>query len=262
MTMARLGWLALPLVLAPAAAAALDRVPVPPQRPERPVVAPAPPPQSPQPAKPSPRRAGPNAPADAATAEPVPIGGPPFSLTAARACEAKLSKRNVAFKVLDPIVGEDRCGAQRPLRLDRLSPDIALSGPVTLRCAAALALASWVQETVAPAAVLHLGARLTGIDVGTSYQCRRRNNSATGKISEHGFANGIDLTGFTFAERPPVAIIGRVDSAAPERAFQAAARGAACAYFTTVLGPGTDEAHSTHLHLDMAFRSGGYRLCQ
>ncbi len=48
----------------------------------------------------------------------------------------------------------------------------------------------------------------------------------------------------------------------PERALQAGIRGGACAFFTTVLGPTTNAAHSDHFHLDMAERSSGFRLCE
>ena len=39
-------------------------------------------------------------------------------------------------------------------------------------------------------------------------------------------------------------------------------RQSACARFTTVLGPGSDKDHETHLHVDLAERRGGYRMCQ
>jgi Extensin-like protein C-terminus len=35
-----------------------------------------------------------------------------------------------------------------------------------------------------------------------------------------------------------------------------------CARFTTVLGPGSDWYHEDHIHLDLAERRGGYRICQ
>ena len=40
------------------------------------------------------------------------------------------------------------------------------------------------------------------------------------------------------------------------------ARAAGCLFFTTVLGPGSNDAHDDHLHLDVAARRGGWRLCQ
>jgi hypothetical protein len=44
----------------------------------------------------------------------------------------------------------------------------------------------------------------------------------------------------------------------------AAFRTAACGWFTTVLGPGSDAAHADHLHLDIQPHgsSNRYRICQ
>jgi hypothetical protein len=41
-------------------------------------------------------------------------------------------------------------------------------------------------------------------------------------------------------------------------------RQAACGWFTTVLGPGSDEAHHDHLHVDIQQHgsSDRYRICQ
>ena len=44
--------------------------------------------------------------------------------------------------------------------------------------------------------------------------------------------------------------------------FLNAISASACGYFTTVLGPGSDAAHSDHLHLDLALRSiPEFRIC-
>ena len=39
-------------------------------------------------------------------------------------------------------------------------------------------------------------------------------------------------------------------------------RDAACARFSTVLGPGSDGYHESHVHLDLAERRSGHRMCQ
>ncbi len=36
----------------------------------------------------------------------------------------------------------------------------------------------------------------------------------------------------------------------------------ACARFTTVLGPGSDGFHESHLHVDLAERHNHYKICQ
>ena len=35
-----------------------------------------------------------------------------------------------------------------------------------------------------------------------------------------------------------------------------------CARFTTVLGPGSDGYHENHVHMDLAERASGHRMCQ
>jgi hypothetical protein len=44
--------------------------------------------------------------------------------------------------------------------------------------------------------------------------------------------------------------------------FREELRKDACAKFTTVLGPGSDGYHEEHIHLDLAERRNGYRICQ
>jgi hypothetical protein len=95
------------------------------------------------------------------------------------------------------------------------------------------------------------------IAIGTSYECRNQNRQASGKLSEHAFANGVDISGFEFKGRKALQI-GEHPAGTPDALFQAAIRTQACAYFTTVLGPGSDPAHATHLHLDLRSRGRGF----
>ncbi len=188
--------------------------------------------------------------------------GPVFDLTRTKSCETALKKAGTRFELLQPISEKTPCGAKRPLLLKSLPMAVEVPDGVKVRCEVAMALSKWMTETVVPSAKLHLGAKVTAIDISTSYQCRRRNNGETGKYSEHAFANAVDVAGFRFEDRDRLAIAVRLGNSDPDRAFQAAIRGASCAYFTTVLGPTTNASHADHLHLDLAERRSGYRLCQ
>ena len=86
--------------------------------------------------------------------------------------------------------------------------------------------------------------------------------SATGKLSAHAEGLAIDIAGFEFANGSTLRIGSEV-GAAPDPAL-AALRTAACGWFTTILGPGSDEAHHDHLHVDIQQHgsSGNYRICQ
>jgi hypothetical protein len=56
----------------------------------------------------------------------------------------------------------------------------------------------------------------------------------------------------------------RVELTDPQvsKEFRETLRKSACARFNTVLGPGSDGYHENHVHVDLAERRGGYRMCQ
>jgi hypothetical protein len=134
---------------------------------------------------------------------------------------------------------------------------VVLAPAATLRCPMAEAVVRWIRDEVAPAAAT-LGSPARTIVTATSYDCRERDRVPGAKLSEHGRANALDLRGLTLANGSAV---GLTDKAASKE-FRELIRQSACNTFTTVLGPGSDDFHSTHIHLDLIERKGGYRLCQ
>ena len=201
-------------------------------------------------------------------AEPETDAGPPERLRLAlprvelEACLARLDALGVTWERAEPITDEASadCGIENPLTVSEILPGLALEPPATLRCETAEALALWSHVIVRPAAgrLSERGA-LTAIRQGTGYYCRPR---ADGALSEHSFGNAVDIMAFVFADGPPIAVEPRERDGTMAEAFQDAVRAGACLWFTTVLGPGTDEDHADHLHLDIKARTGGFRLCQ
>ena len=174
------------------------------------------------------------------------------------ACRVRLKRLGVAFEPLPAIVN-GQCGTPLPLKVTAL-PDVALPQSATLTCAAAEALARWTTE-VQVAAERELKQPLTGIAIGTSYECRGQNHDVEAKLSEHAFANGVDVMSFTVAGRPAI-VVGAMQEGSAEGRFLDAARSRACGFFRTVLGPGSNAAHANHFHLDERERTAGHRLCQ
>lgn len=177
-------------------------------------------------------------------------------------CQAELKALMVQFTPLDPIIADGGCGVAHPVAVAALGGGISLSETATLSCPMAVSLAKWVKQAVDPLAKLYLQDELTTLGVSTSYQCRTRNGVSSAKLSEHAFANGLDVHFFETDGADRVTVQERDANSGMSARFQAAARGAACAYFTTVLGPMTNAAHDNHFHLDMRVRKGGYRLCE
>lgn len=206
---------------------------------------------------------------EAAPAEkkPDPIADvpPPEPLSDAEiaACEAELTRLGAVFEPLDPIAGEGGCGVPQPYDLTEPAPGVDLDPGTQLTCPAALATARWVRDVAQPAArALGEGVALSGIAHASTYVCRSRNNQAGAKISEHARGSAIDISRFEFVGHDPLPIVPRQGKGNIEEAFQRAVQAGACLHFTTVLGPGSDAFHNDHLHLDLAERRSGYRLCQ
>jgi hypothetical protein len=154
---------------------------------------------------------------------------------------------------------ERSCAAKDVVILSELPGPVAVSPPSPMVCPVAEALAGWSAEAILPKAEEHLQERPGKLKIGTSYECR--NQRSGGKLSEHAFGNAVDLMGFEFGKRAAIPVAAHPSGSA-EQKFQDEIRRAACQFFTTVLGPGSDAAHADHLHLDLRARKAGYRICQ
>jgi hypothetical protein len=184
---------------------------------------------------------------------------PPEAVPEALACAERLA--GIArYRPLPRQTADAPCTAVDLVQLDRVvMPDrttVALTPPPTLRCGMAEAVAEWVRGDVAPAAA-ELGAPLKAITDNDSYNCRPRNNVRGAKLSEHGKGNALDVTAVRLGN-------GRTFNLTDRRVaklFRERMRADACGRFSTVLGPG-DPYHADHIHLDLAERSNGYKICQ
>ena len=127
----------------------------------------------------------------------------------------------------------------------------------TLRCSMAEAIALWVRTDLG-AALAELGSVSVAITNGGSYNCRGRNNDASAKISEHGRGNAFDLGPVKLADGAVIDLSNRFTP----QSFRQRLRNDTCNRFSTVLGPGSDPYHANHIHLDLAERARGYRICQ
>jgi hypothetical protein len=131
-----------------------------------------------------------------------------------------------------------------------------------LSCAMAERLARFAVEAALPIAVSAFGKPLASISTGPGYECRPRNRVAGAKISSHGQGNAADIVTMELAGGQKI-IVEKPDGAAAV-SFLASLRTAACVSFNTVLGPGSDPSHASHIHLDIEPRGkkGNSRFCQ
>lgn len=178
------------------------------------------------------------------------------------ACIGALKAGGAIVEEIPAIGPENGCGIARPIVLKRLSGDIGITPEATLRCETALQLQRWTSGALIPAITAGMpDKKLTGLEQASGYVCRNRNGAANGKVSEHAYGNAVDIAAFIFSDGSRMDIAPREKDSTIEGALQRAAVATACLYFTTVLDPGSDAAHETHLHLDVIKRKGGYRYC-
>jgi hypothetical protein len=177
------------------------------------------------------------------------------------ACRLRLTAALATAPSLPPITGPGECGVPDMVRLEAVVlPDqsrVAIAPPAILRCTMAEAIVSWVREEAAPRA-LDLGSSLKTLTNLASFDCRGRNGIVGAKLSEHGKGNALDIRSLRLADGRMVEL---TDPQVPKD-FREGLRQSVCARFMTVLGPGSDGYHEEHVHVDLAERRGGYRICE
>jgi hypothetical protein len=226
---------------------------IPPLPPPRPTEAPAP-------AKP---------PAPQIQAEPAPKAEAPPAVSEADSCLAAL--RAAGFEVEPaepPELPNELCQIEAPVKLKavpvptRRETLVRLTDQPLLACRFAGPFGRWIGDLVAPLVAGIKGTELKAIRTGPGFECRNRNGAATGKLSAHAEGLAIDIAGFEFTNGSTLQINPETGNGTDPAL--AALRTAACGWFTTILGPGSDEAHKNHLHVDILQHgsSDRYRICQ
>lgn len=175
-------------------------------------------------------------------------------------CDKRLEKI-AAIELIPRLVGPGTCGGPDIVRIDAVllagGKRVEVKPGPHLRCPMAEQFALWLRDDAVPR-VAAAGAVLKTLEAYESFECRGRNRKMLGKVSEHGMANAVDVKGFTFADNRYFHLTDLM----ADKALRTSIREGVCARFTTVLGPGSDGYHEQHIHLDLAERRNGFRICQ
>jgi hypothetical protein len=244
--------LALTLMVGPAATAAPESVPLP---------------------RPRPEAAGPRvSPPAAETPAQKPeeeTSEKPEVVDPAEACMARLRAADIRFEVpAMPAAAKAACIIEAPVRLksvrshSRGGADIRLADEPIVSCRFAEHFSGWLSDLAAPLIAGRLSAEVKVVRTGPGYECRNINRATNGKLSAHAVGEAVDVAAFELSN-------GRIMPVKPDddevmQAAVGAIRSAACGWFTTVLGPGSDAAHTDHMHVDIMQHgaSDRYRICQ
>jgi hypothetical protein len=183
--------------------------------------------------------------------------------------------------VAKALEGPGMCGADHPIRISAFTTRTLehtasfpgsgggaaaarLSQPGTLTCPMTTALQRWMDEVVQPAARARFGMAVTEVRTMGTYSCRPINNARGNRLSEHAFANAIDIGGFRLADNTIITLARGWHGDLNQQHFLREVHAGACRHFSTVLGPGYNALHYDHFHFDMARhgRSGNRSVCR
>jgi hypothetical protein len=231
--------------------------------PAEPEVAPAAPEIAP--AEPEPEVAPPEvAPAELVVIEPSAVDdetdwvGPPEVIAG---CEARLEAAGVDFVASRLPVHKTRggiyCGAEQVLRYRKGPGEISWGGSPKVTCPVALGMAR-LEAIVQEEAERHLGRKVRRIQHMGTYNCREMANYP-GWVSEHSYANAIDIKHFELTNGKKIPVLGTYprNGAEPKNASARFLKAVARRLyderaFSVVLTPSFDSNHRNHFHLDMA----------
>jgi hypothetical protein len=172
------------------------------------------------------------------------------------ACHLDLARERIQFRVLPDQHFAGGCQAVGAVQLlDMGTPTTNLRA---MTCPVARQFSRWSREALQGAAEQWLGSRVARIETFGTYSCRTRNSQPGARLSEHAFANAVDVAGFVLADGRRI-MVQQGWNGADERVrrFLRAVHQAGCRRFAIGLSPDSDSFHYNHLHFDMG-RGGPY----
>ncbi|MGF1650935.1 MAG: extensin family protein [Hyphomicrobiaceae bacterium] len=118
------------------------------------------------------------------------------------ACARIIRRTGAEVEALPPLA-EGSCGSAAPMLLKSLGKrhKVVFSPAATVNCSMIAALSDWIEGGVQPLAQKHLGARVVEVNVMSDYSCRGVYGRAGARLSEHAFANALDIGGFVTSDR-------------------------------------------------------------
>lgn len=172
-------------------------------------------------------------------------------------CQERLRAEEIRFKPARLPVHTTRsgsvCGADQAVVYLGSKHGVRYAPAPIVSCGMALALARF-DAAVQSQAVLAFGARVRSVRHLGTYSCRKMARYP-GWVSEHSYANAIDIQSFVLESWRTVKVTSyQKGDAAPEARFL---RGLARTLFdegvfSVVLTPAYDRLHHDHFHLDLA----------
>ncbi|MBL8661855.1 MAG: extensin family protein [Candidatus Odyssella sp.] len=185
---------------------------------------------------------------------------PAQSLAHAEA-DKQLLALGIVYRRLPDEDSDRGCVIENGVEVSRIG-NVKLTRPALLTQDMAIRLGRWVKDSLEPEAQKTYRTQLAAIDVGGSYSCRNIYGKPfggrfAGRLSEHAFANAIDIGGFKLADGRSVEYLHHWSGKDGAREFFLATSTSACEIFNTTLTPDYDRFHRNHIHIDASPKKEG-----
>jgi len=165
-------------------------------------------------------------------------------------CHIDLAREHIRFRALPDQRFAGGCSALGAVQL--VDMGIPAAGLRAMTCPTARQFARWARESVQPAADQWLRGRIVRIETFGTYACRTRNSRPGARLSEHAFANAVDVSGFVLADGRRITVEqGWRGEDERVRRFLRQVHQGGCRRFAVGLSPDADADHYNHMHFDM-----------
>ncbi len=168
---------------------------------------------------------------------------------ALRQCVARLDTIVARYALLPDRSFGGGCSALGSVQLRDIGTPVTNLGAMT--CGLGYAFTVWVQSDLQVPAMGEFGSPVVKVETMGTYNCRNINGAASGNLSEHAFANAVDVAAFVLKDGRRISVLNGWSGDEREGRFLRSVRASACRRFNTVLSPDYNAAHRDHLHFDM-----------
>ena len=171
-------------------------------------------------------------------------------------CLIDLAKRDVGFKTQSSFSNDKGCSVQHAVKLSRVG-NVKLDNAPLLTCRMATQLAKFEVDYLQPTAQSILGSKIKRIKHIGTYNCRSMRQYG-GVLSQHAFANAIDVSAFVTEDDKTISVEKDWNSKQEKSKFLKQVAKSACKSFRVSVSPDADANHFNHFHWD----TGLYRSCR
>ena len=172
------------------------------------------------------------------------------------ACLESLRKLDIEFKRQSDFSDPQGCRVENSVRLARVGR-LRIDNAPLLTCRMATRLHKFEGKTLQSISRRIFGAEVTRLSHLGTYSCRGM-RQFKGILSQHAFANAIDISGFVLADGQSISVQRDWKSSSDQARFLREVSSAACKAFRVAVSPDDDANHWNHFHWDMGlFKSCG-----